>query len=233
MKNMVGVLAFVCVMMTSIVFGEEAPAFQTSPQETITFRIEKMKVKAGEATLALYEGEKLDGQDVAVIVFRADGFNFLDEETIYANPKTFHPMRIDRNLNIFGRKEKITEEYLAEGTVKITKHVGGKTKVETLKPGGKPDNIYGFLIRYRREGAFTIGDTVKLHLPTKDVVIKLENKKPLKIFGKEYEAYYLVSQPGKYKIWLDNSPEKIPLKISGAIGAANTTMVMRNYSGKQ
>ena len=199
------------------------------PDETVTYRIEKMKVKAGKATLQVQERTKLDGRDVCLIVFRADGFNFLDEEVIYADPVTFHPILIKRDLNIFGRKEKITEEYLAEGKVKITKHVGDKTLVETLNPGGRPDNIYSFILRTRRQGKFELGEELNLHLPTSEVKVVFKKKMNLKIFGKDYEALYMESRPGKYKIWFDASPFKLPLKIIGAMGIADTTMVMTDY----
>jgi hypothetical protein len=43
-------------------------------------------------------------------------------------------------------------------------------------------------------------------------------------------AFYIASEPKKYRIWFDNSPLKIPLKIDGAIGWGKMSMVFREHT---
>ena len=50
--------------------------------------------------------------------------------------------------------------------------------------------------------------------------------------GETYEAYYLESSPKKYRIWLGTSERKIPLRIDGAVGFGNTSLVMKEYQDK-
>ncbi len=199
--------------------------------EVITYAIKKLAVKAGEATLTFEGQAEINGQPVYLIVFKADGFNFYDEEKIYVAVDTFAPVKVLRDLNIFGNKEKITEEYFAkDGKIVITKVAGGKTTQEVINKQGQIDNIYGTIYRYRAFGTFAIDDTVQLRLPTKDIVLKLEKTVEIKTAGKKYQSFYMSSVPSQYQVWFDSSEQRIPLRINGAVGMANTAMNMKSYS---
>ncbi|MBI2117734.1 hypothetical protein HYT95_02445, partial [Candidatus Peregrinibacteria bacterium] len=84
--------------------------------------------QSGGVVLDPLDHELLEGRHLALIVFKADGFNFYDEEKIYTEPGTFRPVVVlrDFDLNVFG-KGKIREEYLTgEGKIKVIKESGGK-----------------------------------------------------------------------------------------------------------
>ena len=202
--------------------------------ETITFKIEQMKVKAGEAKLSFEGLQEVDGKSLYLIIFKSDGLNFYDEEKIYVDPQTFRPVKVLRDLDIWGKKEKITEDYFPnEKKIKITKNVAGKVTVEELAVKDNIENIYGFIYRYRQSGSFAIGNKVDINLPTKDIKITLAKQTKLKVAGKEFDAFYLSSDPSKYKIWLDASPQHIPLRIAGSVGLGNTVMIMSDYKEGQ
>jgi hypothetical protein len=216
-------------LMVSLPVLAEEPALPFKKGEVITYSIKKLAVKAGDATLTFEGKVDVNGQPAYLIIFKADGFNFYDEEKIYVNTETFAPIKVDRDLNIFGSKEKITEEY-KDGKIVITKTEGAKTSTQEIVKDGQIDNIYGTIYRYRAFGKFTPGDEVLLRLPTKDVTLKLEKPVKLKAAGKVYDAFYMPSVPSKYQVWFDAGGQKIPLKITGAVGMANTTMLMKDYS---
>jgi len=202
--------------------------------EVITYSIKKLAVKAGEATLTFEGLTEIDDRSVYLIVFKADGFNFYDEERIFVATDTFTPVKVIRDLNIFGSKEKITEDYVtSEGKIVITKTVGDNTTQETILKQGLIDNIYGTIYRYRANGNFQINDRVELKLPTKDVTLVLEKSVPIKAAGKLYQSFFMSSVPSKYQVWFDSGVNKIPLRINGAVGMANTTMIMRDYKSGQ
>jgi len=187
-------------------------------------------VKAGEATLEYRGTQKLDGQDAVLIIFRAEAINFLDEEKIFVDPVTFLPIRVERDLNIWGAKEKIIEYYdQNKFEVKVVKNSGGKITELVIKKDAAVDNIYSFLYRYRRSGAFTVGETLHLNLPTQSVDLTLKSRQKIDAAGKTYDAYYLESKPEKYCLWFDTGESKIPLRIDGAISFGNTAMIMRKY----
>jgi len=218
---------------------EDSVSFSSTPDvaghpffvgETITYTIKSLKISVGKATLTFKGEEEINGRAVYCIVFRATGPNFLDVEEIFADREGLYPVMVRRNLNIWGKKEQITEEYdHRQGLVKITKHVGDKTEEQTIKKSGVLDNIYCFIYRYRHSGNFKLGDSLALNLPTQDIKISLNKRMKLKAAGKEYDSYYMMSDPAKYKVWFDSGDQKIPLRISGSVGLKNTDMVMTDY----
>lgn len=201
--------------------------------EKISYAIRKMNVKAGNATLVFNGPAKLDTRDTMLITFTADGLNFFDEEKIYVDPKTYFPVRVQRDINIWGKKEKITEDYFpGEGRVNITKVAGGKTTQSEIKKPGNIDNIYAFIFRYRRSGTFKLGEELLLKLPTQDVKLKLEEITDIKAADRNYSAFFMKSDPPKYQVWFDASDKKIPLRINGAVGFGSTAMMMTEYQEK-
>ena len=201
-----------------------------SDGEKIIFSVQKMGLKVGEAVLIFQGSTKLGGKEASLIIFTAKSLNFFDEEKIFVDPQTFYPLLVKRDLNIWGKKEKITEEYFPpKSLVKITKEAGGKTSEQTIGKKGQIDNIYSFIYRYRTQGQFRMGDTLALHLPTKEVILILKKKTNIKAASRQFEAYYMTSDPAQYEVWFDNSDQKIPLKINGAVGLGDTAMVMVSY----
>jgi hypothetical protein len=210
-------------------FAQEALPFGKG--ETIKYTIKKFGV-GGKATLVFQGQQKTAGTDTYLIVFTADGFNFYDEEKIYVDTKTFSPVSVVRDINIFGKKEKITEEY-SDGRIKITKVAGGETTVQTIEKKGRVDNIYGAIYRYRKSGSFKLGDQMSLRLPTIDITLKLSKMNKVATGGKKYDAYYMESVPSQYMVWFDTSPRKIPLRITGTAGMGKTNMVITGYEPGQ
>lgn len=199
-------------------------AWDLKPGEKIHYKIQQIGLKTGNATL-IFAGPKVyRKRHTLLIIFEAKGFNFFDEERIYVSPGNFKPLFVERNLNIFGKKERILEEY-SDGHIKIIK---GKNQ-QTIDKAGWTDNIFAFIYRYRKQGSFKIGDTLDIHLPTKDMTVKLLRQDSMNVAGKKQHSFYMESDSGNYKIWFDASEKKIPLRISGAIKMANTVMVMTKY----
>lgn len=187
----------------------------------------------GNATLSFEGMVDVKGKPAYLIIFKADGPKFYDEEKIHLDPQTFTPILVLRDLNLLG-KEKITEEYFPEeGRILITKTASGKTTQEEIKKGGQIDNIYGVIYRYRAFGSFKVNDGVQLRLPTRDVALKIEKSMTMKAGGQVYDAFHMSSVPSMYQIWFDASPQKIPLRIRGPLGKMNSTMFMKRYKPGQ
>lgn len=218
-----------CFMILPVInaFAVETPF---KPGERIVYNIQQMGVKAGEATLE-FKGERhIQGRTLLLIIFTADGFNFYDQERIFLDPATYKPVVVTRDLNIFGSKERIIEKYQEQpGHIVIKKESGNRQTVVVLDNKSGIDNLYGFIYRYRLTGSFKVGDKLDIHLPTKDISIELKRQVKLSAAGKVFDSYYMQSDPAKYKLWFDAGPNKLPLRISGAIGIANTVMVMKEY----
>jgi len=198
--------------------------------ETIHYSIRQMGFD-GQATLTMLGPKDYKDHKTLLIVFKAGGSNFSDEEDIYVDPVTYRPLFVERDfsLNVFG-KGKTVEEYIpSQGEIIINKTEGDRLTREVIKKAGNVDNIYGFIFRYRKEGSFKIGDAIDVSLPTRDLKIKLVDRQPFKIGEKTYDSYYMQSQPTRYKIWFDASLHKLPLRIVGTIGFLNSVMTMTGY----
>ena len=211
-----------------LVFSLDALAFVLNPGEKIHYNVIQLGLKAGEATLSYLGHKKYQGKDTVFIDFQSQGLNFSDHEKIYLDPKRLKPLFVERQLNIFGQREDILEQYTL-GHIKITKTSSGKTTQQVIDKAGWMDNIYAFIYRYRQSGKFQINEQFDIHLPTKDVKIILVKQDSMTIAKEKHQVFYMQSKPAKYKIWFDASEKKIPLRISGAIGLANTSMVMTSY----
>lgn len=200
-----------------------------SKGETIHYDIEKFKIKMGTATLVYNGTVEVQGKKALSITFTASGLKFLDEEQIYIDAETFYPLLIRRNLNIFGKEERITEFYdRQKGKVRIVKIAKGKTSEQIIENGGRFDNIYGFIYRYRQSGQFEQGKVLDLHLPTSDLKFQFVKQDTYAIADQEFNADYIQSTPKKYEVLFDNGPERIPLKINGALGFGNMSMIFRD-----
>ena len=116
-----------------------------------------------------------------------------------------------------------------EGKVVVTKTAGDKISEQVIEKKGKLDNIYSFIYRSRLKENFNIGDQFKLYLPTQDVAISLVEKNTLKAAGKTFDTYFMQSDPKKYRVWFDTSAKRIPLRIDGAVGFGDTSMILEGY----
>ena len=218
----------IIVIICGILLGFSCHAFCWAQEagEQIHYNLTQMGIKAGEATLTFHGKVKIKDQETIYIDFKAQGMNFQDHEKIYLDPQRLKPLFVERDINIFGKKEKIVEFY-SQGKLKIVKMVGHKTVEQVIDKAGWMDNIYAFIYRYRQSGKFQINETLSINLPTKDIKIVLMKKDTMTIADKTYEVLYMQSKPAKYKIWFETSSKKLPVRISGAVGFGNTAMVMK------
>ena len=194
--------------------------------ESIHYDIRKFGVKVGDAEFVFKGPATKDNKPFLLLTFTSRAMKFLDEEKIYMDPTTFYPMIVERDLNIFGKKEKIREDYVHEaGEVRITKSANGKTIRQVVHKTGPIDNVYCFIYRFRQKKEMKENQAVLMNLPTKDVVVKFLRQEKLKINGKNTDAVLMESDPSGYDVWFDVSPAKIPLRIDGSLGLARTSLI--------
>ena len=198
--------------------------------ETIHYSIRQLGYD-GEATLSMVGSKEYKGHKTLLIIFKANGVNFSDEEDIYIDPETYRPLFVERSfsLAIFGHGKTLEEYIPSKGEIHITKTDGNRVTHQVINKVGPVDNIYGFIFRYRKEGSFKLGDVLNMSLPTRDFKIQLMSRGEIKIGQKTYDSYYMKSQPNRFKIWFDASQHKWPLRITGTIGFLNSVMTMTGY----
>src|SRR3989338_5914769 len=99
------------------------------------------KLRLGTAVLQNLGETNINGQLLNTIIFRTDVGRFSDVETIYSDPKTFLPIKINREISNWFRKEVITEDYDQNNfTLTITNHNRAKEDKVTIKRDGPIHN---------------------------------------------------------------------------------------------
>lgn len=204
------------------------------PGEVIYYNVKQLGVKVGTASLAFKGDVYAEGKKFTLVVFTAQGPTFYDEERIFLDHQTFLPVRVMRDLNIFGNKESIMEEYdQAQGEVRITKVADGKTTSQAISKPAPVENLYGFLYRTRQDGAVSVGKSLEMRLPTLTVRLDGIEAMKFKAAGETFTAVMMKSVPSKYTIWFDTGAHRLPLRIAGALGLSNTVMTMTGVEYKK
>ncbi len=208
-------------------------AYERFFNESFQFNIRSLGVRAGGATLTFEGLTDLNGQQVYLLTFEATAMNFLDKERIYVDTQHFYPIRVTRDLNIWGSQEQIVEDYDQQDfSVRIVKRVKGQDDPEetVIQKDGKIDNIYCFIYRFRVQEDVQIGQSLQMNLPTKDVMMNLVRQTRIKALGQTLDAYYLDTVPSEYSVWLDMSADRLPLRIDRGGFIGGTSMVLTEHT---
>ncbi len=232
LKKTISYFCFLAVVISVLrpSLGTAAEGVSFAAGETIVYDIKKFALKVGQAVL-IFKGEvPWEGREALLVTLTSRGLNFFDEEKIYLDPRTFLPLRVERDLDIFGKKERIVEHYSPDnGAVRIVKTARGETTDQVIQKGHRLENVYGFIYRYRLRGEFSAGARTAIHLPTADVAFTVLGLEKVALAGRQTDAYYMESLPKKYRVWFDTSPARVPLRIDGAVGFGNTAMILNEY----
>ena len=234
MKRSLSILFLLIFLGVGTAFAQEkTDSYDQFIGEVVSYDVRSLAVKQADANLEFKGLVEVGGRKAYLITFEAKGFNFLDIEKIYADKETFYPLRVERDLNIWGVAEKITEVYDQQNfivTVTKTTKANSSPQVLAIQKKEEIDNIYCFIYRYRLNGDFKIGSSLKMNLPTKDVSIKIVKKTALEVGEKMLDTIFLETTPAQYKIWFDVGSEKIPHRIDKTAMVGATSMIISNYS---
>ncbi len=203
------------------------------PDERLEYDIKKFAMTVGSATF-IYKGDvEIEGETAIFMQVTAQGFQFYDRENIYLDSQTLLPLVVKRELDIFGKEETIIEKYDQKtGKVVISgrKQDQGEEESTVIKHEHTIDNIYGFIYRYRKQGAFVKNETISIQLPTKKVIMKFVGEETIKWQGEKIKTDYVEDVDKNIKIWFSQDEQRIPYKINGAIGFGKTSMVLKKDS---
>jgi hypothetical protein len=199
--------------------------------ENLVFRLDLGFFSIGTANL-IFEGRtQLDGKEVYLIKFITHVANFYDKENIYAEIDSFLPLRVDRDIKMFGKKINIVEEYnQKEKFVKITRSTSGKRTEQIIRSNKEIDNILCLVYFYRMPNNIEIGEKMFINLPLKQLEMEAKDIKKIEIAKGKFNSYILESKPKGYSFWFDTSPRRLPLRIDGAIKFGNIAMVLSDFN---
>ena len=195
--------------------------------ETITYDVKMGMFTIGTCVFTHSDRVALFGKDVDLFTFVTKGPSFFDKETIYGDPGSFLPVRVERDISIWPKKEKITEEYDQKAnTVTITKN--GASQV--IRKAAPLNNAILLPFVVRKTAKLENGWSMKAVLPTQEFEIRLARAEKVTVPSGSYDTYYFESTPPKFQIWITADERRIPVKIRGT-GGLGYTMLMSGYEG--
>ncbi|MCU0650723.1 MAG: DUF3108 domain-containing protein [Candidatus Omnitrophica bacterium] len=214
---------------TAPVFVEEKKAPDYSG-EKIVYDVKMGGIKIGTSTFMHREKTILDGKQAHLVEFTTKVVKINDTETIWADTKDFLPMRIQRDVRMWPKYERITEDYdQVLYTIDITKTAGGSTEKKRIKKQGPIHNAILLPFQLRLLEDLRPGWSMKITLPQQDYQMTLKSLEDIEVPAGKFRSFYLESDPKRFSIWISADDKRIPLKIVGANGL-NYTLSMRSYS---
>jgi hypothetical protein len=194
--------------------------------EKIKYTVKLGMLKLGESVFTQVQSETVGGIKADVFLFETKLFRFSDTEKIFGNPENFLPLRVERDISAWPKKENITEEYDQKAdTVTLVKN----GKRDEIKSSGPLQNaiLLPFSLReYKKIGP---GWSMKVNLPTQKFEILFDGEEKVRVPAGEFTTYHFRSEPDKFEVWVTADESRIPVKIRGT-GALGYILFMSGYT---
>jgi len=248
MVKRISLIIFICVVFISAIAvavksgrmkaGAKAGISKTIEEdsplrcETITYDIKMGGVNLGKAVFQHMASAEINGRVLNKASFETDLARFKDTEIIYSDPKTFLPVKIDRDIVNWFNREKITEDYDQENfRVTITKYKGSKQDKRVIQKDSAIHNAILLPHSVRRVTKLDPGYIFLVNLPNRKLQMKLVSLEDIKTGGGTFKAYHFESIPKQIEIWISADENRIPIKMQG-VGAFGYLLVLKEYAFK-
>jgi hypothetical protein len=198
--------------------------------EQILYYVYLGKLYLGTAEFKQLPNAQIDGREVQVMTFETKVRGLNDLETIYSDPLTYLPLKVEREIRMLLSKELITEDYDQQaGKLTITK-IKGRKKEETVIE--KKGNIHNaILLAYAVRNAPVLQGNLQIqaNLPTQEYQIEMTSQQKVTVPAGTYEAYLFSSVPKKFEILMSTDQLRIPICLKGIAGIGYT-LKMKSYT---
>lgn len=170
----------------------------------------------------------LRGRELNLVTFRTQVLGFDDREKIYSDPKTYLPIRVERDISMWAAKEYLTEDYKPQDSTLIIKKFKNHKQVNeySYKENSPIHNAIILPFYLRRIAELKLGWSMDIRLPDK-FTVKLVAIEKVKVPAGKFTAFHFTSIPNKFEIWITNDALRIPIKIKGAGGLGYTLMMKK------
>ena len=213
------------------VFGEGIEA-RFKGEKKINYSIFYNGVPSGYIEWEYLGRRDLEGAAVDVLLVNSDTkilklLNLTSKERVFLDSGTHLPVKVERDIVFFGRKEVISETYNQDsGYIKIRRNDPKKT--ESILYQDKPiHNILELLYFFPGNVELEAGKWMSFNLPAQKVKIKMVRERVLKINGKKFNTHFMIGRGAKrFNLWLDKE-DKMPLRLEFITLAGKITILRK------
>ncbi len=154
---------------------------------------------------------KKDGVEYRHLSVYVNTKQFKDREDIFANEMGL-PIIVERDLILFGKRERIIEYYnQSKGVVTIVKN----GKLMELSPGPGVENVFLFIMKNRNGNIGRLNGT-RINLPVGDYELLVRDGGRVRTKAGVFDSWLVLTRPSKIKLWFDKKTG-IPVRVAGAI----------------
>ncbi len=161
----------------------------------------------------------LDGKVANLITFRTQVAGFDDTERIYSDPQTYLPLRVERDIKMWLKKENIVELYDAKNNkFTLTKFKNGEViQQQVISSDGPIHNAILLPFYMRTVPKLDLGWSFDIRLPEK-FRVTLTSIEMVEVPAGRFPAYYFTSEQSKFESWISMDQLRPRLKIKGVGG---------------
>jgi len=190
-----------------------------STGEKISFGVYSNIVKVGSGSLTYAGILKGPGDVWQHVKLQVETLSVSDTDEVYGSLDFTLPHKVDRRVRLFGRDEVIEEIYASGNkSVTISKSKNGQAEPpETITSDSALENVLLLIYRLRNDPALAVGRTYAVNLPTQKFELTVKSKMSLKVPLGKFQVFYIESKPSKYRIWLTDDQQRIPVRIQGLV----------------
>jgi len=187
-------------------------------QEHLSYSISFNGIPSGNINWEYLGKETLSGHQADVLTVSSDTkilelLNLTSKETVFLDSQTHLPLKVERSVVLFGKKESISEIYDQDkGTVRITRR-NSEVKEDILQQDKPIQNILSLLYFFPQDQPLKKGAWMVFNLPTQVIKIKFVKERLLDTDSKKEETYFLIGRGAKrFSLWLDKKT-RLPLRL--------------------
>ena len=231
--SIVGIVFLVIGSVTGrdFAFADDIAArFQN--KDKLVYSVYFNRIPSGHIEWEYLGRQEVDGITVDVLSVNSDTniFNFLNlasKEKIFLDSRTYLPVKVERDIVFFSKKEIIEETYdQAKGQIKI-KRINSKKSKDVLSQDTPIHNILELLYFFPQDVVLESGKWMTFNLPTQKIRIKMVKERVLKVNGVNQDTYFLIGRGTKrFNLWLDKE-EKMPLRLEFISLVGKVTVVRK------
>jgi len=187
-------------------------------KDSINYRVSFNGIYSGTINWQYLGQEMFEGASVEVLRVMSDTkiMSILDLESddkVFLESQTALPLKVERNLLVFGKKEIVTELYnQKKGYVEL---INKTTEVKkSIIYQDKPiQNILALLYFFPDNIKLIPGKWMDFNLPTCKIKIQFVKERILDSEGEKIGTYFLIGRGAKrFSLWLDKKT-RLPLRL--------------------